>query len=149
MIDFTRWIYRLQQRVAITKHECTVLLVLTLLFGVGLVARALQQDLRPLPETTYEEIDRLFQERSRRLAADSASPQAAHPSPSPLPARININTAPAAQLEQLPRIGPAKAQRIIAYRTTHGGFRRVEELKRVRGIGVKTLADLRDRVVAE
>ena len=148
-MDFTRWIYRLQQRVAITKNECTVLLILTLLFGAGLVARVLQQDLRPLPETTYAETDRLFQERSRRLASDSARPQTARLPSAALPTRINLNTAPAARLEHLPHIGPAKARRIIAYRTAHGGFRRVEELRRVRGIGPKTLADLRDRVVVE
>ena len=148
-MDFTRWIYRLQQRVAITKHECTVLLTLTLLFGLGIVARTFQQDLRPLPETTYAKTDRLFQERSRRLASDSARAQEARPSPPSRPTRINLNTAPAARLEHLPRIGPAKAQRIIAYRTAHGGFRRVEELRRVRGIGPKTLDDLRDRVVIE
>lgn len=58
------------------------------------------------------------------------------------PPRMNLNTATASQLERLPRIGPTMAGRIIAYRTTHGPFQRVEELINVKGIGEKTLAQL-------
>lgn len=59
---------------------------------------------------------------------------------------ININTADAAALDTLPRIGPAMAQRIIAWRDTNGRFTAVEDLLDVTGIGDATLAGLRDLV---
>ncbi|MFD1722193.1 ComEA family DNA-binding protein [Amnibacterium endophyticum] len=59
---------------------------------------------------------------------------------------VALNSATAEQLETLPRIGPALAQRIVAYRTAHGPFRSVDELGEVGGIGPKTLAGLRDAV---
>lgn len=59
---------------------------------------------------------------------------------------ININTAPQADLEKLPRIGPATAQAIINYRDKHRGFKHIEELMEVPRIGEKTFAGLRERV---
>ena len=59
--------------------------------------------------------------------------------------RININTADAAGLEQLPGVGPAIAARIIAWREQNGPFRSVDELSSVSGIGEKTLDGLRDQ----
>ena len=51
---------------------------------------------------------------------------------------ININTADAKQLQELPGIGPVLAERIIQYRMENGYFSRPEDLKRVSGIGEKT-----------
>ena len=59
---------------------------------------------------------------------------------------VNINTATAEQLQSLPRIGPAMAQRIIAWREAHGGFRSVDELDAVPGIGPTLLETLRPLV---
>ena len=59
---------------------------------------------------------------------------------------VNINTADAAALETLPGIGPALASRIIAWREANGGFRAVDELLAVSGIGQKTLDGFRDQV---
>lgn len=56
---------------------------------------------------------------------------------------VSLSSATAEQLETLPRIGPALAARIIAYREAHGGFSSVDELGQVGGIGPKTLAGLR------
>ncbi len=58
-------------------------------------------------------------------------------------APININLASAADLEALPRIGPALAQRIVDYRAAHGPFARVEDLLLVDGIGAATLEEIR------
>lgn len=55
---------------------------------------------------------------------------------------LSLNTATAEQLESLPRIGPALAERIIAWRTENGPFRLVDELLDVPGIGDAILAGL-------
>jgi competence protein ComEA len=59
---------------------------------------------------------------------------------------INVNTASAAELDELPGVGPATAAAIIDYRREHGPFQRPEDLLQVRGIGEKKLAKMRDRV---
>lgn len=59
---------------------------------------------------------------------------------------VNLNSADAAALETLPRIGPALAERIIAWRDQNGRFTSVEDLLAVPGIGEKVLEGLRDSV---
>jgi competence protein ComEA len=61
-------------------------------------------------------------------------------------ATVNLNTATAADLDTLPRIGPAMAQRILDYREAEGRFASVEDLQNVTGIGEKTFAALKDLV---
>jgi len=58
--------------------------------------------------------------------------------------KININTADAAELEKLPGIGPALAERIVRYREENGPFISVDDLLNVSGIGEKKLESLRD-----
>lgn len=60
---------------------------------------------------------------------------------------VDINEASAQELQVLPGIGPALAQRIIADRNQFGRYRRVEDLARVRGIGRETVEKLRPFVV--
>jgi competence protein ComEA len=55
---------------------------------------------------------------------------------------VNLNTATLEQLDTLDGVGPGIARRILDYRVQHGGFRRVEELGEVPGIGDKRLATL-------
>ena len=62
--------------------------------------------------------------------------------------RVNLNTADAAALDTLPRIGPAMAARIIEWRDANGRFTSVEDLLSVPGIGDKMLETLRDLVTA-
>lgn len=59
---------------------------------------------------------------------------------------VDLNTADATALETLPGIGPALAERILAWRDEHGGFRSVEDLLEVSGIGEGRFAELQDRV---
>ena len=60
--------------------------------------------------------------------------------------KINVNKATVEQLQVLPRIGIKVAQRIVDYRKAHKGFKTVEELRNVKGIGAKTLEGLRPYV---
>lgn len=57
-------------------------------------------------------------------------------------ARINLNTATAEQLNTLPGVGPVMAQRILDWRTAHGSFASVDQLKQVSGIGDAKYADM-------
>jgi competence protein ComEA len=61
-------------------------------------------------------------------------------------APVSLNTATADQLDALPGVGPVLAQHIIDYRTQHGGFRSVDELREVNGIGDRRFGDLRNLV---
>ncbi|MER5882286.1 ComEA family DNA-binding protein [Streptomyces sp. NPDC001941] len=59
---------------------------------------------------------------------------------------LSLNSATAEQLDTLPGVGPVLARHIVDYRTEHGGFRSVEELREVNGIGERRFADLREQV---
>lgn len=74
------------------------------------------------------------------LGAPAGEPGAA----APVDGRVDLNSADQAALESLPRIGPALAERIIAWREENGRFRSVDDLLAVPGIGEKLLAGLRD-----
>lgn len=60
--------------------------------------------------------------------------------------RLNLNTATLAQLDALPGVGPVLAQRILAHRDQHGGFRSVGDLRQVDGIGDARYEQLKDLV---
>ena len=62
---------------------------------------------------------------------------------------ININTATTKELEQLDRIGPAKAVKIVQYREKNGPFERPEDVMKVPGIGTKTFESNKDRITVE
>lgn len=61
-------------------------------------------------------------------------------------APVSLNTATVEQLDSLPGVGPVLAQHIVDYRTQHGGYRSVDELRQVSGIGDRRFSDLRNRV---
>ncbi|WP_019901007.1 ComEA family DNA-binding protein [Salinispora arenicola] len=60
--------------------------------------------------------------------------------------KVNLNTATLAQLDTLPGVGPVLAQRILAHRQQHGGFRSVSDLRQVGGIGDTRYEQLKDLV---
>jgi competence protein ComEA len=72
------------------------------------------------------------------VASGNSMPQTGSQTSGDSAGPINLNTASQGQLMQVGRIGAATATKIINYREEHGGFRSVEELRNIRGIGAKT-----------
>jgi len=64
----------------------------------------------------------------------------------PPQAPVSLNTATAEQLDTLDGVGPATASKILEYRRQHGGFRSIDDLGEIPGIGPKRLAALRGKV---
>lgn len=62
---------------------------------------------------------------------------------------VNVNTANAAELQLLPGIGPARAQAILAYRKKASGFRNVDKLIQIDGIGERALSKIRRHCTTE
>jgi competence protein ComEA len=84
-----------------------------------------------------------------RIAVPRHGEVVASPSEASAPdssAPVDLNTATAEQLDALPGVGPTTADAIVRDRETHGAFRSVDDLARVRGIGPAKLAQLRDLV---
>lgn len=85
-------------------------------------------------------------ETAIRVETDRAVPQETFlPDLSP----VNLNTADAEELDELPGIGEVLAGRILEYRAEHGPFRSVDDLKNIAGIGEETVAGLADRVTVD
>jgi competence protein ComEA len=71
---------------------------------------------------------------------------------SPLPSKkgkLNINKASAQQLDALPGVGPSIAQKIVDYRSSRGGFKSIEELNNVSGIGDEKYKDIKDLITID
>lgn len=78
----------------------------------------------------------------RAQAATESEPPPRKKSARELTGKLNLNTATEEQLMLLPSVGPAKAERIVIWRTKNGGFRRIADLRRVKGFGYKTFKRL-------
>jgi competence protein ComEA len=77
-----------------------------------------------------------------RPADDADEPPAKKAGRKQITGKLNLNTANEEQLQLLPTVGPAKAERIVAWRAKNGGFKRTADLRRVKGFGYKTFKKL-------
>jgi len=132
----------LQQRLGFTRSEIVVvgLLCAGLMGGTAVrMFRSTPAGQRVFP---YAATDSAFMRGARALQNEVHARRdtaAAHAAPKP----VNLNDATAPELIALPGIGPAMAQRIIAYRSEHGRFTSVNDLDRVKGIGPALLRRVR------
>lgn len=144
-----------------TRQESYAIACILGLLLLGTTVKSIQKNTFLFDTKIYQESDSLFAQATREMKkqqayqdslekAASYSPDTSHVTLKELifsGGKININTAPQKELERLPRIGPAMAQRIIIYRQTHGPFKRTEDLTAVKGIGPKTLDRLKDHII--
>lgn len=63
--------------------------------------------------------------------------------------KVNINTANLEKLQSLPGIGASTAQKILDYKTEHGNFKTIEDLKNVKGIGESKFNVLKDYIIVK
>ena len=127
------------------KKPVNLLVVLTCVFAAFLGGFHLGRRLNRSPVHIY-------QATAPADAAPEPDETETDPEPETEPAvtrPVNINTATAQQLDDLPGIGPVLAQRIVDYRTAHGGFKAVEELLNVSGIGNAKLMEILDEITVE
>ncbi|MFI7338073.1 helix-hairpin-helix domain-containing protein [Streptomyces sp. NPDC050085] len=106
--------------------------------------------IRPGADTAGLNRARLLMDGEQVLVGAPAAPAAVAPggaAGAAAPAGpIGLNTATVDQLDTLPGVGPVLAQHIVDYRTEHGGFRSVDELREVNGIGDRRFEDLQKLV---
>lgn len=141
----------------LTKAQMRALWFIIVVFGISVVYQYARVWFFPEPAYDFSAFEQAFIQRRDSLLAQekldslkeiskqrqtSDSYQSRETKGFP----VNINTASREQLQQLPRIGPAMAARIIEYRTQNGKFKNKEELMKVRGIGEKTFQNLKDMI---
>ena len=153
-------------RAGFTRNETVVLLFLAAALMTGAALRGLREG-EPQPVDVRVALrlqDSVFAASSAVAPAGHAGdplhpgapvtePQAAHAARTNSAPRtafpVDINAADARTLEELPGIGPATANKIVAHRDRHGPFRLIEDLMQVKGIGPKKFEQLRQFIIAK
>lgn len=101
---------------------------------------------RPGTDTTGLNRARVLVDGEQVLVGAPAQPPPGGGTGGQSPGPLSLGSATVAQLDGLPGVGPVLAQHIVDFRTARGGFRSVEELRQVNGIGERRFADLRTLV---
>lgn len=132
---------RLKEYFAFTKNEQKVFLFLSLVFLSGVAVKGYKAYIVPSApqQFDYSVSDSVFFERSRSLSGDSLVTG----KDSLGERKINLNNATKTELMLLPGIGEAMAERIMLYREEKGSIKKIDELKKIKGIGEKKFEKLK------
>ena len=115
----------------------TLLICLCILLAYREIQQPMKANLQLVEAAQIEEIEYSINEEIKKIESYYRD------------GKLLINQAPKEKIVELPGIGPVLADRIISYRSNNGGFKRAEELRNVKGIGVKKLEALRGGVICE
>ena len=126
------------------QHERLTLGVVALLIAVAVGVRATRDSPAP-PEWAVSADAVLLDQQTQRAEAETGRERRRN-TPLTSGERIDPNRATADELQRLPRVGPAVAGRIVAYREAHGAFRTLADLDAVSGIGPAMLAAIAPHV---
>jgi comEA protein len=163
-----RKIFFILEKLQITRSEriaMSLLMITLVIFSTMALITEPKANYDPI---YYEEIERIFYERSaqietereeilsryepqrvsdqRSIDEDKQTPAITEVSKEE-PKPVNINTAGSEELQELPGIGPAYAERIIEWREENGEFTSIDQLLEIRGIGERRMEQLRPYVV--
>lgn len=166
--------HKIQHYLTITDSELKFLIGLSGIFLIGVGVKYIQHDRIPDYSQRYAVIDSLMTAAENRYTGLSGSTgldslrasetdsnyliqggsgsdtaTVASVAPETLTGstlKVNLNTASQSDLQQLPGIGPAIANRIVEYRARYGSFQRTSDLMNVKGIGPRTYEKLRSRI---
>lgn len=138
-----------------TKIQQRAILFLLASFGAGCVILFYRRQ-QPLPAAAPD-LAAPLQNFVRQFNPDTVKMEALQPASaartpaakSAAPKRVDINAATLAELMTLPGIGATMAQRLVDYREQQGKFRRLEDLLKVKGIGKRKLAAMKEWVILE
>ncbi|MBN2091907.1 ComEA family DNA-binding protein [candidate division KSB1 bacterium] len=123
-----------------TRQEKLVILSLIFFFLLGAGIKIYKAHFITYPEKEFVQnfsVDSLRQEFIEKSKAMDAVPEQAPIGFAAIPAKININSDSVVELIKLPKVGPALAKRIIDYRQQNGDFKKITDIKKVKGIGPK------------
>lgn len=142
---------KIQEYAAFTKNEQKMFLLLSVVFLAGAGIKLYKTyGVSPSPkEFDYSASDSAFAQHSMLLATKE-NPSTAVKKPNSTAVSfhtvINLNAASKEELDKLPGVGKGIAEQIIRYRTEHGKFKRVDELKNIKGIGERKFKTLQQFV---
>lgn len=127
-----------------TPPEQRAVLLLLSTFGLGIVVwwyRASQPppEINPVELAAFENFLRTASKDSLHLPSPALTQTSSAVAPT---TRVDLNAATYNELVKLPGIGPVMAKRILEFRTTNGRFKRLQDLRKVKGIGAKTYEKL-------
>ena len=124
-----------------TRTESRVLLFLTMTFIIGFGIKIYRTHWSRLPDVIQE-----APAMTQVMKADSGKGGGKNWNSETEGLPVNINEADRRELERLPGIGPVIASRIIEYRQIHGAYQSLDELKKIKGIGNKTIELLKPQL---
>lgn len=144
---------RLMKHISFTRNEIKVIIFVISILITGFAIKYYKYLAADISDNyDYSHSDSEFVAKSRLAYKNNLSVEENSNSDSlkiPVGGIVNLNTAEESELVELPGIGEATAENIISYRIKNNGFRKAEDLMKVKGIGKKKFEKLKNHIKVE